>query len=443
MNDLNRIKIVFIGGGSLFFKDVTAEFVATKNFFPAHIVFYDPDTQRNDVMFKIAQRIIAKTGADITLAKTQDTIEAITDADFAIASVGVHGPDRQWHLADSEMAAKFGIMTTTGDTVGPSGISQGLRLIPIMVDIAKKMEIYAPNCIILNHSNPMGAVVRAVQKYTSINIIGYCHNTANNKKLFAKTLGVDADELSLQIAGVNHMVWLLDILHQGKSVYSQLREKLNALTPEELGTNRFALDVCNITDLFPIGGDRHIIEFFPHAREPIVPQNMHYGLQWRVDMIKQNKLDGELSENPHNLIEQANGKTDISIPKEGETSPEAMGEQIIVLLNGPDTTHYLTTQNNGAVPNLPSWAAVELNAVIGQGGAHAVAVGELPAVAARWTLPHIYNNELIIEAAIEKSRKKAIQALANDHMVRDFHEAVGLFDALIATHGEQLKDFAL
>ena len=70
-----------------------------------------------------------------------------------------------------------------------------------------------------------------------------------------------------------------------------------------------------------------------------------------------------------------------------------------------------------------------------------MALGELPAVAARWTLSHIYNNELIIEAAVEANRTKAIQALACDHMIRDFHEATQVFDALVAAHGDRLKHF--
>ncbi|MHC4871774.1 MAG: family 4 glycosyl hydrolase [Planctomycetota bacterium] len=435
-----RKKIVYIGGGSLYFESVTAELATTEGLPPLHIVFYDPDKKRNDLMFRIGHRIVEITGADITFEKTQNTLKAIDGADFAIASVGVHGPKRKWHLIDSKVAAKFGIITTTGDTVGPSGISQGLRLIPIMVDLAKKMEKYCPDCIILNHSNPMGAVVRAVQKYTKMNIIGYCHNTAATQRLAARALKCDKDELDLRVAGVNHMVWLLDILRNGKSVYKQFKKKLHTISKKDLGPNLFARDVCDVTGLFPIGGDRHIVEFFHHARAASKTKKLHYGMQWRVDMIEGKLLDGEISKGKGPEAKAA-GKADVWIPKEGEASPEAMGHQVKSLLYGPDSTHFLTTRNNGAVPNLPDWAAIEVSAVIGQGGARAVALPEMPAAAARWTLPHIYNNEMIIEAAVENNRQKAIQAMASDHMVRDFHEAAKVFDALVKAHGDRLKKF--
>lgn len=436
-----RKKIVYIGGGSLYFESVTAELATTEGLPPLHVVFFDPDKRRNDLMFQIGHRILERTGADITFDETQNLQAALDGADFAIASVGVHGPDRKWHLMDCTVAAEFGIITTTGDTVGPSGISQGLRLIPIMVDLAKKMEKYCPDCILLNHSNPMGGVVRAIQKYSKINVIGYCHNTATAQRLFAKTLKVDKDELDLRVAGVNHMVWLLDILHKGKSVYSILKKRLDSISVEDLGHNVFAMDVCRVTGLFPIGGDRHIVEFFPHARVAGETKNLHYNMQWRVDMIKKGKLDAEISKKSHTPEEKANGKGDVWIPKKGETSPEAMGKQIKSLIYGPDSTHFLTTRNDGAISNLPDWAAIEVNAVIGQGGARSIALGEMPAVAARWTLPHIYNNEMIIEAAVEHNRSKAIQAMASDHMIRDFHEATNVFDALVTAHGDRLKKF--
>jgi len=287
----------------------------------------------------------------------------------------------------------------------------------------------------------MGAVVRAIQKYTKINTIGYCHNTATAQRLFARALEVDKNELDLRIAGVNHMVWLFDILHQGKSVYPLLKEKLGALDEEALGTNRFAMDVCDVTGLFPIGGDRHIIEFFHHARVASGTKDIHYNLKWRIDLIQEKFLNGEISDTRATPEDKAAGKADVWIPEEGEVSPEAMGVQIRSLLYGPDSSHFLTTRNNGAVPNIPDWAAIELNAIIGQGGARSIAVGEMPAVAARWTLPHIYNNEMIIEAAVERNRMKAIQAMASDHMIRDFHEAVAVFDALVEAHGDRLADF--
>jgi polysaccharide export outer membrane protein len=63
-------------------------------------------------------------------------------------------------------------------------------------------------------------------------------------------------------------------------------------------------------------------------------------------------------------------------------------------------------------------------------------VRELQAV-----LEEIYANELLIEAAAEGSRKKALQALASDPMIRDFREAGEVLDALVVAQQGRLDPF--
>ncbi|MFN2351525.1 MAG: alpha-glucosidase/alpha-galactosidase, partial [Kiritimatiellia bacterium] len=144
---------------------------------------------------QVGQRINRHYKSRLKIVATKDRARALDGADAAIASIGVHGPSKQWHKLDVEAVAQFGIMQTTGDTVGPSGISQGLRIIPIFVDLAKAMERYCPGCFLLNHSNPMGPICRAVTKTSSIPIIGYCHNVAGGIGTFAKVLGAQPSEL--------------------------------------------------------------------------------------------------------------------------------------------------------------------------------------------------------------------------------------------------------
>ena len=436
-----RKKIVFVGGGSLYFELVTAELASTEAMPPLDIVFYDIDAKRNDIMHKVGKRVVEKAGADIKCFKTTKVAEALDGADFAIASVGVHGPNREWHLADSNVCARHGIITTTGDTVGPSGLSQGLRLIPIMVDLAKQMEKYCPDCVMLNHSNPMSPVIRAIFKYSKIHAIGYCHNWAATRALISRALDVKKEEIDMRIGGVNHMGWLLKVFHNGKDVYPLFRQKLKKLGSKKLNTNIFAREVCEVQGYFPIGGDRHIIEFFPHARSYDSRKKIPYNMKWRTEMIKSQLLEAEITRGSSKIQDKADGKAEVWLPKEGERSPESMGEQIKCLLGDAEMNHYVIAENRGAIPNLPDWAALELKAVIGAGGARSIRVGEMPPQLARWTLPQIYAHELTIEAAVEKSREKAIQAMASDPMIRDFKEAKKIFEAIVKAQGDRLKDF--
>jgi len=434
---MKNLKIVLLGGGSLYFESVIAEIATTPELHGSRVVLYDIDARRMDLIRRVGERISAKTGSELAISATGQLGRALDGADFAIASIGVHGPKATWHKQDSDVAAQFGIIHTTGDTVGPGGLSQGLRIIPIFVHIARNMEKYCPQAILLNHSNPMGPICRSVRKYTKIHVIGYCHNVAADIHYFGRVLDVPPEELQVTAAGCNHMMWLLGIAHRGKDVYPTLKRKI--LKTRSQTSHVFAREILEMFDLFPIGGDRHMVEFFPHSRLATSPKRIPYGLTWRSEAIRRNRLSREISKQPEEIELKAAGKKEPWIPD--TISPEAMGLQIKAMTYGPQKIHFVNVPNARAVPNLPEWAVIETKAAVGIGGATPLVVGELPPQAARWTLAQIHAHELTVDAAVEGSRHKAIQALACDPMIRDFYEARKVFDAIVAGQGDRLKRF--
>ena len=433
------MKIVLLGGGSAYFEQAVAEIATEPRLEKVHFAFHDrkEGVERMDMMCRIAERIVAKTAKGHSVSMSTDLAESLDGADYAICSIGVHGPEASWHLADVAVAERFGIIHTTGDTTGPGGLSQGLRIIPVVMEIVREMERRCPDALMLNHSNPMSPVCRAISKYTKVRAIGYCHNAYYDLRDFAALLDLPQWELDATIAGTNHCGWLLSLSHKGRDLYPELTRRLDSMEipPKDL----FAYELFKLTGVYPIGGSRHLLEFFPHSRLLQGTKNLPYGQKWRMDMIKENLLQRELNKDAHRLRDKADGKVDISVEREG--SPEAMGHQIAALSQGPSITHFVNIPNKGAIPNLPPWAVVEVKAAIGGNKAEPVPSGELPVQCARWTLPQLYAHELTVDAAVERSRDKAIMALASDPMIRDFHEARKVFDALVEAHGDRLKDF--
>ena len=447
------MKIVLLGGGSLYFETVIAELACTPELAGSDVMLYDVDAKRMDLVYRVGLRIVAETKAELRLSATTSLARALDGANFAIASIGVHGPKAGWHKLDSDVAAKFGIMQTTGDTVGPSGLSQALRIIPIFLQIARAMEKYCPDAVLLNHSNPMGAICRAVAKYTRIRVIGYCHNVAGDLRFFGRILKLDHQALEPVFAGPNHCVWMWGLKYHGRDVFPLLKRRLadfNAgkpLPPREDGTGTtlkghwFAADMMELFDVFPVGGDRHLIEFFPHARRATSPRRIPYELQWRSEMIRENQLSAELNSSPAKMRLKAQGKHPVWLPDPKQPTPENMGQQIRALRYGPAMMHTLNVPNRGAVPNLPDWAVIELRAEIGPNGTRPIVVGDMPIQAARWSLSQIYAHELSVDAAAEGSREKALMAMASDPMIRDFDEARRVFDAIVKAQGPRLKAF--
>ena len=55
---------------------------------------------------------------------------------------------------------------TSATRAGRSGVFRALRTIPVMVDICHDMERYCPDAILLNYTNPMAMLCRAMQRET-------------------------------------------------------------------------------------------------------------------------------------------------------------------------------------------------------------------------------------------------------------------------------------
>jgi alpha-galactosidase len=430
-------KIVLAGGGSAYFEGVISEFCLTPELGGCRVTLYDVDRKRMEVIRNAGRRIAEKTGAELTLTATTELARALDGADFVISSIGVHGPGARWHKTDTDVCARFGIIHTTGDSVGPAGLSQGLRLIPIYLDLAREMERRCPGAPLLNHSNPMSAICRAVRKYTKVRAIGYCHNVAGDVRYFAKVLGVPHEELDAVAVGPNHMVWLLGLTHRGRDVYPELRRRILAGKPAE--RHIFAREVLGLLGYFPIGGDRHMVEFYPHARVPCKPEELEYGMRWRSTTIEEGRLAREINKAPSELELRAAGKLPPLILE--ELSPESMGRQVRAMALGQEMVHYVNAPNGAAVENLPEWAVLEMKCLIDSRGASPVRVGPLPPQLARWSLATIYAHELTVDAAAEGSREKALQALACDPMIVNFHEVEPLFDALVEAQADRLARF--
>lgn len=428
-------RIVLLGAGSGFFRGAIGEIVVTEALAESEIVLYDIDKKAMKVMEAIAGRMAEESGTGMKVSSTTQVGRALNGADFVLSSIGVHGPNNAYHKLDMEVAAKFGIIQTTGDTVGPGGISHGLRIIPIYVNMARKMEKYCPDVIFLNHSNPMAQICRAVNKYTKITCLGLCHGVQGTIRYLAGVLGVAYEDIEFSIAGPNHMSWLLEIKYKGKDMYPALKRRLANSKPER--SHIFANRLFSIFGVHPLNNDRHIIEFYPFLRQIDSPQELPYELEYRVDTLARRPNDWESHKRLRRL---AAGKDPITLPM--GPSPEAVGRLMAAMSAGEEYVHIVNIPNQGAVPNLPEWAVIELKAVVTSKGCRPIYAGPLPLVAARWSLATIYQQELLVDAAVLGKRDLALQAMASDPQIISLDEAEEVLDALIKAHGKRLARFA-
>ncbi len=98
---------------------------------------------------------------------------------------------------------------------------RALRNIPVLVGIARDMEELCPDAWMLNITNPMTTLCRAMTHETSIKTVGMCHEIAGAQ--FALSLLLDASflDLEFELVGVNHLPIFTSLRANGEDGFDQ------------------------------------------------------------------------------------------------------------------------------------------------------------------------------------------------------------------------------
>src|SRR5208337_2411604 len=155
------MQITIIGGGSYqWTPELLADLLGTESLRGAHYVLEDIDTVPLEKMEVLGGLVGEALGAGATFATSSDQRRALEGADFVIVTISTGGFDSM--AVDLDVPARHGIHQSVGDSVGPGGINRSLRNVPVLVDVARDMEAVCPDAWLLNITNPMTCLTRAV-----------------------------------------------------------------------------------------------------------------------------------------------------------------------------------------------------------------------------------------------------------------------------------------
>jgi len=117
-------------------------------------------------------------------------------------------------------------------------------------------------------------------------------------------------------------------------------------------------------------------------------------------------------------------------------------ESIAAIYNNTNTHIVCSTLNNGAIPDLPSDAVVQVSSYVGGDGAKPVAFGPMEP-AARGYLQLMWNMQrLVEEAAVTGSYGALLEAVALNPQTPSGAEAKRVIDELLVAHEQYLPQFA-
>jgi len=134
---------------------------------------------------------------------------------------------------------------------------------------------------------------------------------------------------------------------------------------------------------------------------------------------------------------------EISVPPEpsDHLTGEGLGRLIESIASGRRDVYIVNIENRGVVPNLPSYANLEVEAVTDSAGVRPIYVGAAPLSLMGLLTKRIAWQELVADAAVKGDRNLALQALLLDEMAIVPEKAEAMLDELLAASRPMLPRF--
>jgi alpha-galactosidase len=435
-------RICFVGGGSYNWMPKLLGDLALTPDLEGTVVLHDLNPTALDDIQRYGRKAFARHDSRFSIEATTDLERGLDGAEFVVVTITTGGLPTM--AVDLDIPERYGIYQSVGDTVGPGGLSRALRNVPVMVGIAQAMERRCPDAWMLNLTNPLTVLTRVVSMTTRIKAMGLCHELFGVRGGLIRMFGGSPSDFELRVAGVNHLIWLLDATIRGRDGLQMVRDFVASGRTVPVPAARgdwhapfidrwkLKLTLFELYDALPAAGDRHLAEFFPYFLTDATRQGADYGVQLTRIADREQQV--------------ATAREAVRTAIAGELppvtrSPEATADIVSAVANGRSVRTIVNLPNVGQIDNLPRGAVVETLAEITSAGVQPLTVGALPHGVLSTLEPHVVNHELIARAALEGDRRLALQAMVNDPLVHDLKIARPLLDELLAAHADYLPQF--
>ncbi|AOZ88038.1 6-phospho-beta-glucosidase [Bacillus xiamenensis] len=432
------LKVVTIGGGSSYTPELVEGFIKRYDEFPISelwLVDIEAGKEKLEIVGNLAKRMVKKAGLPIEVHLTLDRKKALVGADFVTTQFRVGLLEAR--MKDERIPLKYDVIGQ--ETNGPGGLFKGLRTIPVILDIVKDIEELCPDAWLVNFTNPAGMVTEAVLRYSNHRkVVGLCNVPIGIRMGIAKGLDVDASRVEVSFAGLNHMVFGLDVFLDGKSIMDQVIEDMadpnSTMSMNNIQAIPWDADFLKGLGVIPCPYHRYYYKTSDMlAEEKKAAENE--GTRAEVVRALENDLfelykDPDLDIKPPQLEKRG-----------GAYYSDAACNLIASIYNDKHDIQPVNTINNGAISDIPNDSAVELNCVITKDGPKPIAVGEMP-VAVKGLISQIKSFERVAaEAAVTGDYNTALVAMTINPLVPSDAIAKSILDEMLEAHKEYLPQF--
>lgn len=414
------MKVAVLGGASTY----TPEFVdgiSRLGLDITELALMDPDTSRLSVVASLCRRMLARVGNACTIVETADLDVAVTGAAAVIIQLRVGGQaardrDETWPLSCGCIGQ---------ETTGAGGLAKALRTVPVVLSLAARVRELNPQAWIVNFTNPVGIVTRALLD-EGHRAIGLCNVAIGLQRLFAELLDVRPETVELTHVGLNHLSWETEVRVGGESVLPRLLGEWGDRVAEDV---ELPLSLLRSTGTIP----SYYLRYF-YCHDALVRENQ--GAPTRASAVAE--IEREL------LARYADPtldtKPELLTQRGGAYYSEAAVALLTALLgDGAASRQVVNIRNNGILPMLPEHAVIEVSALVDASGATAIPVGDVPPLAAGLIAHVSAYEELAVDAAVNGGRERIERALLAHPLIGQLDAASALTELLLAENASWLE----
>ncbi|MFJ9621758.1 6-phospho-beta-glucosidase [Streptomyces sp. NPDC101181] len=418
------MKLAVVGGGSTYTPELIDGFARLRDTLPIEeLVLVDPAAGRLELVGGLARRIFAKQDHPGRITTTSDLDAGVADADAVLLQLRVGGQaarnqDETWPLECGCVGQ---------ETTGAGGLAKALRTVPVVLDIAERVRRTNPDAWIIDFTNPVGIVTRALLR-AGHKAVGLCNVAIGFQRKFARLLEVEPGQVHLDHVGLNHLSWELGVRlggPDGENVLPGLLAEHGDAIADDLRMPRRIIERLGVVPSY------YLRYFYAHD-EVVRELGTKPSRAAEVAAMEKELLemygDPALEEKPALLAKRG-----------GAFYSEAAVDLAAALLgDGGSPVQVVNTRNGGTLPFLPDDAVIEVQARVGREGPAPLAVPALDPLYAGLIANVTAYEDLALDAALRGGRDRVFTALLAHPLIGQYAYAEGLTDRLIAHNREHL-----
>jgi 6-phospho-beta-glucosidase len=417
------VKFAVVGGGSTYTPELVDGFARLREVLPIdELVLVDPAVDRLRLVGDFAARIFAGYGHPGRVSTTDDLDAAVTDADAVLLQLRVGGQAAR-HV-DETLPLKFGRVGQ--ETTGAGGLAKALRTVPVVLDIAERVRRRAPDAWLIDFTNPVGIVTRALLD-AGHRAVGLCNVAITLHRRIAGMLDVAPDRVRLDHVGLNHLTWERAVLLDGVDVLPAELDAHAEQLAAEIEQPAWLLRQLGAIPSY------YLRYYYQHDEE--VERLAHS--ESRAEAVS--RIEAQLLElyaDPTLCT-----KPDLLAERGGAFYSEAAVQLAARLLGSghDDAPQVANVRNAGTFDFLPDDAVIEVPAFVDADGARPLPLGAPLPPLMRGLVAHVSAyEELAIDAALRGGTRRVRTALLAHPLVGQADVAAELADALVAANTRYL-----